>query len=52
MMLDGIPVEVALRICDFCEAYRTPLTRQKRVTPMQTQDRIFLSSRDARPLSE
>ncbi|MGJ3702665.1 hypothetical protein [Variovorax sp. AFSI2.2] len=46
------PVWLALRICDFCEAYRAPLVEQKKVTPTQTQDRIFLSSRDAHPLSE
>lgn len=46
------PVWLALRICDFCDTYRSPLTKDKGVSLKQTQDRIFLSSRDGRPLSE
>lgn len=46
------PVWLALRVCDFCDTYRIPLVQEKRATLKQTQHRIFLSARDASPLSE
>lgn len=46
------PVWLALRVCDFCDTYRTPLVSKKRASKEATQDRIFLSSRNAHPLTE
>lgn len=48
----AFPVWLALRICDYCDAYRTPLVERKNADNARTQDRLFLSTRDARPLTE
>lgn len=48
----AFPVLLALRICDFIDRYRSPFVESKHATSAATQDRIFLSSRDARPLTD
>lgn len=47
----AFPLWLALRICDFIETYRRDLMRRKGATQRSCDDRIFLSARDARPLT-
>ncbi|GAB4565800.1 MAG: hypothetical protein Tsb007_37470 [Rhizobacter sp.] len=46
-----VPVWLGLRVCDFISEYRDPLVKDKRATAKVHQGRLFLSSRDACPLT-
>jgi len=46
------PVSLALRVCDFIDKHRQTLIAVKRAGISIHQDRVFLSARDGRPLTE
>lgn len=44
------PVWLALRVCDFIDTYRKQLIERKSISARVHKNRIFLSSRDGRPI--
>jgi hypothetical protein len=48
----AFPVKLALKICDFAEGVRAELVATKRAAHREHQGKVFLSTRDAKPITD